>query len=148
MTATTLELANATMQESAANARERAHEAAYGQAWPSLDIRARKAAARYLELRGYEVLDRDWECDGDSVDIVCWDVDGTLVFVDVSASANCFPREECIRGRRARLEAMAMSYLAEHEYLDVAVRFDSVSIVPVAEGRAFLRHEVNALGAM
>ena len=128
-TATTFERGNATIQD-------------------SLDHRAREASARYLGLRGYEVLAKDWRCDGDSVDIVCRDVDGTLVFVDVSASVECFPRAECIRGRRARLETMAMSYLAEYEEVDVAVRFDTIGIVPVSEGRAFLRHNVNALGIL
>lgn len=149
MTAATLERANTAMQESISKAPERAHEPACGQMGHDLDSRVRKAAARYLELRGYEILDRDWECDGDSIDIVCKDPDGTLVFADVTTSTSCFPREECIRGRRARLEAMAMSYLSEYEYdIDIPVRFDSVGIVPVGGDRAFLRHHVNALGLM
>lgn len=154
MTATTLERTNQTMQDTPSIEPEGPCGASCGQMGQhveyDLDSRARDAAARYLKIRDYEVLDRDWECDdGDCIDIVCQDIDGTLVFVDVTTSVSCFPREECIRGRRAKLEAMAMSYLAEHEDdVDIPIRFDSVGIVPVGENRAFLRHHSNVLGMM
>ena len=114
---------------------------------PGLYSRARDAAARYLELRGYEILDRDWPCDDGVIDIVCWDGE-TLVFAEVQAEIGQFPDDGCIAHRRAQFEAMALSYLGENEYIDVPVRFDVLSLATVGRDRAFLKHWVNALGAM
>ena len=51
-----------------------------------LKKRARKAARRYLELHGMEVVDKNWSRDdlAGRIDIVA-DDGGTLVFVTVSA---------------------------------------------------------------
>ena len=113
-----------------------------------LDNRVRKAAARYLELRGYEILEQDWECDRGSIDIVCKDEDGTLVFVDAHTAHGDFPNVSCDAARRSKLETMALNYLAENEFVDVAVRFDTVCVVPVGSNRALLRHQVNSLGSI
>ena len=144
----------ATLEKDAAKLEEpiRGHEepceAGYGQdAVPSLYSRARDAAARYLELRGYEVLDRDWPCDDGVIDIVCWDGE-TLVFAEVQAEIGQFPDDGCIAHRRAQFEAMALAYLGENEYIDIPVRFDVLSLATVGRDRAFLKHWVNALGAM
>ena len=124
----------------AASERALAYDAAvYGE-------RARKAAARYLELQGYEVICRDWPGDAGVVDIVCRDWDGTLVFVDVQVSCGGFPPTGGEGASRALFEAVALAYLAENECEDTAVRFDSIVVVVVGEDRALLRHHVNALG--
>ena len=111
----------------------------------SLDERVRTASARYLELKGYDVLEMD-ACDG-LIDLVCQDGD-TLVFVEVQTCEDSFPEEHAEATRRRLFEMAALAYLAEHEYVDVPVRFDTVSVIPMAGNRAFLRHVVNALGAM
>lgn len=60
-----------------------------------LKTRATAAAARFLDRRGYTVLETDWESEADAADIVA--EDGCfLVFVKVSASsgaASGFPAE-------------------------------------------------------
>ena len=114
----------------------------------SLRNRALGAAARYLEYKGYEILERNWPCDAGSIDIIARDEDDVLVFVDVQTGQGGFPDETGLTVNRSLFEALALAYLAEYEVLDVAVRFDSICIVPVAEDRAFLRHQVNALGAI
>lgn len=124
----------------AASERAMAYEAnVYGE-------RARAAAARYLEMRGYEVVCRDWPGDAGVVDIVCRDWDGTLVFVDVQVSCGGFPPTGGEGAMRALFEAVALAYLAENECEDTTVRFDSIVVVVVGEDRALLRHHVNALG--
>ena len=45
---------------------------------------AKKIAERYLASRGYEILARDWRCEGERVDIVAKDGD-VAVLVDVAA---------------------------------------------------------------
>lgn len=49
-----------------------------------------------------------------------------------------------IEGRERR-ETAAIAYLSEHEDVDRPVRFDDVSLVVFGEGKAFLRHHINAL---
>ena len=139
---------DATTLEQAVREPEAAQEARYAhEAAPGLYGKARDAAARYLELRGYEVLDRDWHCGAGAIDIVCWDGD-TLVFADVQAGFDGFPDGDYLACRRPQMEAMALAYLGEYDYTDIPVRFDVLAIVPVGRGKAFLRHQINALGAM
>ena len=121
-------------------------ESAY-EATPSLYSRARDAAARYLELRGYEVLERDWPTDSGIVDIIARE-DDTIVFVEVQTAIGQFPDALAEPGRRSLLEAMAIAYLGENDLVDVQVRFDTMCLVPVGANRAFLRHQINVLGQM
>lgn len=62
---------------------------------PTLQDRAVKAAARFLEVRGYETLATGWkspETRG-AIDLVARDPESDdLVFVDVSARPNVFAR--------------------------------------------------------
>ena len=111
-----------------------------------LEDRARKAAEKYLSMKGYEIVERDWAYDDGTVDFVCTDEDGELVFVEVEVSLGGFPDEDTDLGRRKRFEAMAMVYLAEYDMTDTTVRLDEVCVVPVTEGRAFLRHHINVVG--
>lgn len=90
MTTATLEK-EATTLEQPVRESERTQEARYArEATPGLFGRARDAAIRYLTLRGYEILDRDWQCGAGCIDIVCWDGE-TLVFADVQAGFDGFP---------------------------------------------------------
>lgn len=115
-----------------------------------LAARAKEAAAKFLSRRGYEIIDRDWHCRAGIADLVCMD-DDALVFIKVKArsdSSKGFPSEEISHKKRDQYEKIAMSYLASHSLIDAFVRFDVVSIVVLGPGRAFLRHHVNAFGAM
>ena len=61
----------------------------------NLHERAVEAAIRFVERKGYEVLDRNWSCEGVAgrLDLVAMDEDA-IVFIDVTA-AN---REASARG--------------------------------------------------
>ena len=103
---------------------------------PTLQDRAVKAAARFLEVRGYETLATGWkspETRG-AIDLVARDPESDdLVFVDVSA--------------RPTMELLAVSWLAENDFAEsVGVRFDKISMIVVGEDRALLRHHINAFG--
>ena len=109
-----------------------------------LERRVRKAAALYLERKGYEILAHAWPGDPGVAGLVCQDEYGAIVFAEVLTAFDGFPAEDQTEARRARFEAAAIAYLAEHDITDVPVRFDTVCIVPVAQGRAILRHHINA----
>ena len=107
-----------------------------------LGRRGEKAAARYLELRGYDIVEKNWECPAGEADIIAFD-GCTLVFVEVKTRKNIskgFPSEAVTQEKRARYEKIAAWFLHEHAFVDVPVRFDVVAILVVADDRAFVRH--------
>ncbi len=111
-----------------------------------LGRRGEDAAQRFLERRGYEVLERNWTCLAGEADIIAED-DDALVFVEVKTRSNCdkgLPEEAVDARKRSRYEKIAAYYLKDHEFTDKAVRFDVISILVVAPERAFLRHHRDA----
>ena len=107
-----------------------------------IGMRGEDSAARYLELRGYDVVDRNWECPAGEADIVAFE-DGTLVFVEVKTRTSLekgFPSEAVTPEKRARYEKIACWYLRDHDYVDIPVRLDIVALLVVAPDRAVVRH--------
>ena len=119
----------------------------------TLKDKAIQASVRYVERRGYEVIDVAYPLPGgEQIDIVAKDAD-TVVFIDVLArkdSAKGFPREDTSSRAREAREMSAIRWMqgCSDEYNDAPVRFDSVSLVVAGEHRAFIRHHINALGMM
>lgn len=112
----------------------------------ALGARGEDAAARFLYRRGYEILERNWECFAGEADIIAKD-DDTVVFVEVKTRKGCdhgFPSEAVTAAKRHRYEKIALAYLAECEEVDAPVRFDVVSIVVVSSRKAVVRHQINA----
>ena len=110
--------------------------------------RGEKAAAHYLELLGFEIVDTNWECPAGEADIVAWDGD-YLVFCEVKTRTSLekgLPCEAVDAEKRHRYELIAAWYLKWHEYYDIPLRFDIVDLLVVAEDRALVRHLRNAFG--
>ena len=108
--------------------------------------RAVSASARYLELKGYEVLEQNWSPEGsdESVPLIAYD-DDTLVFIDVTVKTGFegfVPESET---DREAMEILAARYLAQtDDEPDFEVRFDIISMMVVGESRAMLKHHINA----
>lgn len=114
-----------------------------------LHDRGTQAALRYLEHKGYEILDQNWECPDGTVDIVALG-DGVLCFIEVKIrrdEKNGFPSEAITVQKRQRTEKLALSYLAEHEHIDIAVRFDIISLAVLDDSRALICHHINAFNS-
>ena len=114
-----------------------------------LKPKAIKASERFLESRGYEILETSWECTAGGADIIARD-DADVVFVEVNAKTNTeagFPAEAGTEAKRAKFERTAIAYMAGYEETDVSVRFDIISMVIIGESRAMLRHHINARAA-
>ena len=95
----------------------------------NLNDKATKAASRYLEHRGYTVLETAWKCPAGTCDVIAEDGDA-IVFVDVSARRDAdksFPSERCNAGVRER-------------------RFDNIALLVMGDSRAMIRHHLNVLG--
>ncbi|MEG0323759.1 MAG: YraN family protein [Raoultibacter sp.] len=111
-----------------------------------LGSRGEEAAVRFLERRGFEILERNWTCPAGEADIIAQD-GCTLVFVEVKTRSNTdkgLPEEAVNKDKRTRYEHIATSFLRTYDTVDISVRFDVVSILAIAPDRAFLRHHVNA----
>ena len=108
--------------------------------------RAVSASARYLEIRGYEVVEQNWSPEGsdESVPLIAYD-DDTLVFIDVTVRSGFkgfVPESETDRGA---MEILAAKYLAQtDDEPNFEVRFDIISMMVIGESRAMLKHHVNA----
>lgn len=91
-------------------------------------------AARYLEDRGYRIIDRGYRCPAGEADIIAYDeLSDRIVLAEVktrrlkSARMQVFP-EEAVDGRkRARYHRIAACYAMDH-FPTCAIRFDVVGI--------------------
>ena len=114
----------------------------------TINEKAQIAIERYLERRGFEILERNWAHGSDEVDFIA-DEDGDLVFINSSVSTNAHEGFTEEKVDREAFERLAMAYLSEHlDGPDMTVRFDIVSLVVVGEDRDLLRHHRNVLSAL
>ncbi len=126
-----------------------AAEMALGRRNRELGRKGEEAAARFLYARGYEILERNWTCFAGEADIIARDGD-ILVFVEVKTRRNRekgFPSERVDARKRDKYERIALAYVADCPYVDIAVRFDVVSIVVVGANKAMIRHDIDAFSA-
>lgn len=111
--------------------------------------KAKTAASRFLQHRGYDILEVGWESPAGTADIIAEDC-GTLVFADVKARRDIdrgFPAERLDAAERTRREMIALAYLAEHDLGEMAVRFDNIALVVAGGNRAMVRHHIGCLAA-
>lgn len=115
-----------------------------------LGRRGEEAAARFLERRGMEILERNWTCLAGEADLIAKEDDEVLHFVEVKTRSNIekgFPSEAVTQQKRERYERIALDYLAQCEVSEVSVMFDIISIVATGNNRAFLRYHRNAFSS-
>lgn len=111
-----------------------------------LNRKAIQASELFLERKGYEILDSNWESEAGSADIVARD-ESTIVFFEVNSRAGTdagFPRMSDTEAKRDRFERVAIAYMTSHNVTDASIRFDIISMVVVGENRAMLLHHVEA----
>lgn len=115
----------------------------------TIQEKALRAAANYLERRGFEVIDTEWVPEDGfatgSIDVVARDEE-TIVFVDVTAKIADQGGFES-GADRAQMELLAASWLKDNaEEGNYPVRFDKLSMLVLNDDRALLRHHINAYG--
>ncbi len=109
-----------------------------------LGRRGEEAAARYLELHGYDILERNWVCKFGEADIIAQDPhDGAICFIEVKTRRNIdkgIPEEAITKKKQDKYERIALSYLMEADWDELPVRFDAIGICATEANRALLRH--------
>lgn len=104
-------------------------------------------AARYLEERGYEILDRQWRCRYGELDLAARSPEGILCFVEVKrrgAGSIGLPREFVDERKRARLRRTAALYLAVWGGGEPPVRFDVAEVYEDSRGGLRVEYLENA----
>lgn len=112
----------------------------------NLGLRGEDAAARYLYMHGYEILERNWTCPIGEADIIARD-GKTLVFIEVKTRSSIekgFPSEAVSAKKRDKYEKIALMYVQDFNEVDIPVRFDIVGIVVSGKNKAIIRHHINA----
>ena len=104
-------------------------------------------AARYLCLRGYRILEKNYRCRFGEIDLIARR-GGYLVFIEVKLRKDARfaeAREFVGHAKQERILKTAQLWLQEHEY-DLQPRFDVIELyAPEGErGRVELRHIVDA----
>ena len=106
------------------------------------------AAARYLVLHGYHILETDWHYGHCDIDIVVEKL-GFIVFVEVKTRVSSTfqtPEEAVDRQKMARLLASGHAYLRRLR-LDKPIRFDVVSVVGSGPENFVIRHTKDAFSS-
>lgn len=96
-----------------------------------LGARGEKLGRRFLETRGYRIVERNYRSRLGEIDLVCQDGD-TIVFVEIKTrTSDLFgrPVEAVNRRKQARLRRLAEEYLINNNLEHRPVRFDVLSIV-------------------
>jgi len=102
-----------------------------------LGKRGEEAAARFLERKGLEILERNYSCPRGEIDIVAREGD-RLVFVEVktkTAREHLPPRYSVNRRKQGRIIRVARWYLKEKKASRARCRFDVVEVIGSGAGR-------------
>ena len=103
------------------------------------------AVQKFLERRGYKILETKWECDAGLIDFIAKDKNNLCFIALQLRDSNFvgFPTKELDRDQ---LEKIAQSYLKKKSELEECrVRFDSICLVVIRNDRALIRHHINCL---
>lgn len=107
----------------------------------SLGAWGEQQAARYLCLRGYRILERNYSCRSGEIDIVA-KKGNFIVFVEVKLRKNskfAEAREFVTYAKQRRILSAAGLYLASHDW-DLQPRFDVIEIyAPAGESSRKVR---------
>ena len=105
-------------------------------------------AAQFLQEKGLQILERNWRCEEGELDIIALEND-TIVMVEVrtrTSDAYGTPEESLTHQKRRHLENSALTYLQEHECLDMLWRIDVIAISDIQCGSVDrISHYENAI---
>lgn len=87
-------------------------------------------AAKYLEQKGYIIIDRDWKSGHRDIDIIARN-DNAIVFVEVKTRRNRFftDPEMAVNYEKIRNLRWAANHYIKYHRIDLEVRFDIVTVV-------------------
>lgn len=95
-----------------------------------IGLAGESAAAEYLVKKGYRIAERNYKCKVAEIDIIAYNNDDTLCFIEVKTRKNSqfgYP-SEFVNGRKQhKIHLGAMSYINK-KHIDKEVRFDVIEV--------------------
>lgn len=113
-----------------------------------LGVEGEQMAVRWLEERGYVIIERNYRYGKHEVDLIALD-GGTLAVVEVKTRGDDFftdPEDAVDHAKRGFIIRVANQYIRSHHRTE-EVRFDIVSIV-MRDGQPNIRHIKDAFNVM
>lgn len=103
-------------------------------------------AAAYLKSKGYTILERNYHFKHAEVDIVAYDNEAYIVFVEVKKRANNRygePEEHISRKKMENVYKAAEAWIYERKMDGAPVRFDVISILQSSDEAPEIKHFEN-----
>lgn len=103
---------------------------------------AEEIAARYLEAKGYAILERNWTCGRGELDIICRQGE-RLVLVEVKSSRadDAYRAADRVGEAKSRqLWKLAEQYMKQRRWLGQSVQVDILEVTFQPEGEPRIRH--------
>ena len=104
--------------------------------------------ARYLDSRGYDIIERNWRIKEGEIDIIACSTDGLLHFVEVKTRSSLAfgdPLEAIDRNKARRLQRLALAWLATHHQLGADFSIDVAAVLLAADGSHTIDFRENIL---
>lgn len=116
-----------------------------------LGKRGEDAAVRFLQRKGFTILERNWTCAAGEADIIAefenWDY-REIHFIEVKTrTSTCmgFPEEAVDQRKRKRYERISEMYLREHCPGEARITFDVISLLVTGSDHAYMKMITNVL---
>ena len=104
------------------------------------------AASIYLQRHDAVIIATGYICEAGSIDLVFRE-DNDLVFSVVKAADGfTIPDDHLSASDMTRMETVAASFLDSHDLPSSSIRFDTISMAMLSNGRMLLKHHRDALG--
>jgi Holliday junction resolvase-like predicted endonuclease len=112
------------------------------------DDNAVRIARYFLENNGADIIEEGYTCEAGRVDLI-YREDDELVFAMADSSQGLVMSDENLTGSdRVRMEIAAASYLASHDLPSARVRFDTLKIADLGDGKSLLCHHRDAFSTV
>lgn len=106
-------------------------------------------ACSYLKDHGLAIVTRNYRQKSGEIDIIAQD-QACLVFVEVKTRKSLRfgqPFEAVTLKKQSQISRVALDYMTRHKLSDQPARFDVISIVMAADGKAEIEHLTNCFEA-
>lgn len=88
-------------------------------------------ACEYIENKGYEIIERNYQASFGEIDIIAKDKD-YIIFIEVKYRKNLnkgYPREAVGKRKQKNVRNVAINYIIENSLNDCNFRFDVIEIL-------------------